>query len=261
MKKIYSLSALLLNVLLFQAQIVYNDIPDITETVGSRAVPFYEFAPMDFNNDGTPEYKFSWFYNGTTMWNLNIRHSATDARTAQQTGPFNFRLHVLAENEMIGPALYWPNLDSPYVSNQNTPLFQAQGDRYIGVQFKIGANTHYGWILINFTNLTLIVKSFAYQSTPNTTIAAGDKGTLAVSETVKRENMIKLYPNPAKDYVMVKGMGEFEYTIIDMAGKMVQSGNSLAEKEINTTKLPRGNYFVKLKNLQGNISVKKLIIE
>jgi uncharacterized protein YjdB len=53
----------------------------------------------------------------------------------------------------------------------------ATGDSYIGATFKIGANVHYGWILVNWDgNGTFTVKSYAYEDTADAEILAGDEG-------------------------------------------------------------------------------------
>lgn len=60
--------------------------------------------------------------------------------------------------------------------------------RYLGLQFKIGNETHYGWARMNVhfkVTSQLIVKAtltgYAYETEPDTPIAAGDTGTSASS--------------------------------------------------------------------------------
>ncbi|MBO7143912.1 MAG: T9SS type A sorting domain-containing protein [Salinivirgaceae bacterium] len=58
---------------------------------------------------------------------------------------------------------------------------------------------------------------------------------------------ISLYPNPAKDFVLVNGIdGEFNYEILDIAGKIQTSGT--ASKRISVTKLSKGIYVVRIKD-------------
>jgi len=57
-------------------------------------------------------------------------------------------------------------------------------DKYLGVKFKISGNTHYAWVrlsvnYVSSSNMSVTIKDFAYQSTPNTLIKAGD--TLSVA--------------------------------------------------------------------------------
>mgnify|MGYP003952919333 CR=1 FL=1 len=56
--------------------------------------------------------------------------------------------------------------------------YQPGSDGYIGVKFDIGGNIHYGWIRVNPTTdgTSCMVLDYAYESTPNTGIIAGDYG-------------------------------------------------------------------------------------
>lgn len=74
------------------------------------------------------------------------------------------------------------------------PSFKGQGDKYIGVKFKIGSNVHYGWILINVPSggghFTL--RGYAYEQTPNTTISCSG-GVLPVELTVFKAELSDKY--------------------------------------------------------------------
>ena len=56
--------------------------------------------------------------------------------------------------------------------------FPGEGNKYIGVYFHIGSDMHYGWIQVNIpedvTQISII--DWAYESTPDTEILAGDVG-------------------------------------------------------------------------------------
>jgi hypothetical protein len=74
----------------------------------------------------------------------------------------------------------------PLVGESAAPNFQNLGDRYIGCKFKLGLNTHYGWVRVNFSSLTLVIKDYAYESTPNQPINAGQTtSTIVVTDTIK----------------------------------------------------------------------------
>ena len=67
---------------------------------------------------------------------------------------------------------------------------------------------------------------------------------------------ISFYPNPAKEYLTVKGLSEITtYSISDINGKLIQNGTAL--NNINLENLTKGFYFLTIGN---NIS-KKLIVE
>jgi hypothetical protein len=94
----------------------------------------------------------------------------------------------------------WPigtNSPKPFINVQGDPAQMAESfcifkcyphgawvnktDRFLGLKFKIDEEVHYGWVRLsvqsgNFT-ITAKVTGYAYETTPNTTILAGDRGT------------------------------------------------------------------------------------
>ena len=264
MRKNYFFSLIaLFTIDLLSAQIQYTDIsPDFVTTVGANGQSSGDnLSPIDFNNDGVSEYHFFWFQANPAEWNLNVNRTLTTSSVAESAGPYCCQTEPLVQNATIGPALNWSNNTSSYIANTGAPIFSGLGDRYIGVRFKIGTNTHYGWILISVANKTLTVKSYAYQKTPDTPIAAGDKGSLSVSEADAARASGQLYPNPAKEYFTVTDgtVKKFAYEITDASGRMVDKGSADAGEKISI-KFSTGTYMVKLKS-EGKISVHKLVVK
>ncbi len=77
--------------------------------------------------------------------------------------------------------------------NANTGEFPAQGNKFIGVQFKNAGGagpTHFGWIQVtvgvNSTSMTII--DWAWEDTPNTPILAGATGGGAAAAVVPTLN-------------------------------------------------------------------------
>lgn len=71
-------------------------------------------------------------------------------------------------------------------------------------------------------------------------------------------NMFSIYPNPAKDYLLVEGINNTTYTLINILGEVVQSGNIADDSNsINISKLNQGVYFINI----NNKSVKRFIKE
>lgn len=55
-----------------------------------------------------------------------------------------------------------------------------------------------------------------------------------------------IYPNPATDYISIKGVSVFDrYNIYDMSGRMITSGN-LNSKDIDIRNLSAGKYILAL---------------
>lgn len=78
---------------------------------------------------------------------------------------------------------------------------------------------------------------------------------------------LKIYPNPNKgnfiiDFNIEKGDEQFNYTLIDVTGRIVQSGivRSNESNNIKTENLNNGIYFIKINSDQGNY-IKKVLIK
>jgi uncharacterized repeat protein (TIGR01451 family) len=71
-------------------------------------------------------------------------------------------------------------------------------------------------------------------------------------------NQIKVYPNPAKEQVMISSLNSLNYKIIDMTGKQLLSGQT--NTIVNTSILQKGLYILKLESTEG-VYMQKLVIE
>ncbi len=132
-------------------------------------------------------------------------------------------------------------------------------DTYIGATFKLGSDIHYGWILVNWDGSgTLIVKSFAYNDTPNEGILAGSVGSTAKLET-NVSLSADVYPNPFNNQVTINAPIESNVSIIDLTGKIVMS-IKLTESvnTIDVSELKVGIYFVQIE-LDSKIEIKKVV--
>ncbi|MGY6562705.1 MAG: endonuclease [Luteibaculaceae bacterium] len=90
--------------------------------------------------------------------------------------------------------------------------------------------------------------------------------TLTIKETVSTNPKIKLYPNPAKDYFVLKTINrahftDAQYTIYNLSGQVLLEGRlEHSESVINSTKLASGVYFIRIFNSEA-ILHKKIIID
>ncbi len=170
------------------AAVVYTDIaPDIVNTC-PPSITF--FGGVDMDNDNNPELGFIWTNLGSN-WNLRGVLQVTGAELLHlpanlpNVPAFN-SLNPLSLNDSIGnDTLLFTSTGLAQLSDPSGfSNFLSIGDRYIGVKFLIGANIHYGWVLVNLTSTpspaTMTIKSYAYESLPNTPILAGDTGASQV---------------------------------------------------------------------------------
>ena len=62
-------------------------------------------------------------------------------------------------------------------------------------------------------------------------------------------NNVKIYPNPSKSFIKVSGLTTMEkYTLFDILGKEILSGNISENEKIDTQILSKGTYLLKLSN-------------
>lgn len=83
----------------------------------------------------------------------------------------------------------------------------------------------------------------------------------AVSIKEYTNNIIEIYPNPAKNFVTIDGLiNNSNIQIIDALGKIVFSeSNNSSKVTINTEMFNSGIYFVKIESI-GNSAIKKLVL-
>ncbi len=94
-------------------------------------------------------------------------------------------------------------------------------------------------------------------------------GTMTVSQSLSTNNTkiatkISVYPNPSTNFVIVENSKNnnnlFDYNILDITGRIVFSGNAKYNEKINTESLTKGNYILEIKDNEGQVYNKKLII-
>jgi hypothetical protein len=99
----------------------------------------------------------------------------------------------------------------------------------------------------------------AYENVPALFSISNLLNRYSALENLDVTNSVQVYPNPAADYIRIKGLSQYnsllELTIYDIAGKMLyhESANSTATVyEMNVSFLQHGLYVLKIK--QGNES-------
>lgn len=191
MRNVYLLTLFLLTPFISGASIVYTDLnPDKSGILDPNLQTASNIASIDFNKDANEDCNFEWTdltLSGTT-WYCNITLSGSNEAVLDgvSTGAGGARyLKAITSGTTIDGSGNWGSSNpEPLLSDNAMPNFQGKGDVYVGVKFNIGVDIHYGWILVSFSNLKeLTVKEFAYESTPNTGIKAGEKSTPPVLVT------------------------------------------------------------------------------
>ncbi len=76
-------------------------------------------------------------------------------------------------------------------------------------------------------------------------------------------NSIKIYPNPAKEYIILSALeNDLQVEIYDMLGKKILQTQTLAfQTKINIDSISKGVYLVKISNSKSQYLIQKIIIE
>jgi len=249
--QLLTLLTLILGIMQTNAQIVYTDIPD------------GQPDGLDFNGDGINEFTISTedklgdyitYYNNTEQGAENNIHAVGDANNAWDTPAFVAQGFTIdASNNWIGQGDAYPNGDYANPPGNNTII--PGTDQYMAVRFNLdpdleaGDPVYYGWVRVNIDmdgNVTY--KDYAYESTPNTPIDAGEMPAASIDDV--SFNSINLYPNPCKDVLHIKTDKEevSSIAIYGINGQLIPTEVNNSTNSIDISNLSKGFYFVRVNN-------------
>lgn len=173
------------------AQIVYNDIPDIFLSDDGTG---NDTDTLDLDGDGVYDFLFDVNYTTTgSSWQLTRLWGYISASygvgdpfndVIGYNGAFLPYASVLYTGDNIGPEEYFSTLYNiaflaAYYYLDTQGQWVGATDKFLGIKFKIGSTRHFGWIRMDVTLYppTITIKDYAYNATPLEAIAAGDMGT------------------------------------------------------------------------------------
>lgn len=162
-----------------QAQVIYTDVnPD-------TVIHNFESYLLDIDNNGQPEMNMEVirYPGGDQQVRIGIQAvNATLGSLYQGSYPLPFALNN--GDSVSGTTPGWVNGMVNSGTQYLAVIYNSQAfgnwvgfnDRYLGIRFKIGQNTHYGWarLSVSATGDTLTIKDYAYQAIPDLGILAGD---------------------------------------------------------------------------------------
>jgi len=229
------------------AQIIYTDInPD---TLISAPVGNIKTYYLDLNNNGINDFYFKHFYPAST-WNEVEAYTYIgqlgEILTNSGTSPCVLNNGILISST----SNIWICTAS---GSSSSALFMFPGwlgasDKYMGLRIKINNNWHYGWIRFTvFSDSSgFIIKDYAYESTPNLGITAGNT-TSSINIINELFNKITIYPNPANDFIKADytSLENIDYKIYNVLGIETKSGNfDKNNKTIILNSLKQGIYII-----------------
>lgn len=182
-----AMTAAILGVANANGQIVFTDIDDVTMAPGDDAVT------VDLTENGTIDFSFENFDAGNGAGAVvfpGINGSTnSNAFVGFANGNFQYPSN-LVEGDVIDASSTTTAAGSRADLNFYSCAYSGSQfcggvtDGYVGLVFQFNGNTHYGWAQIDLSAdaTAYTVKSYAFDATPDTAIAAGDQGTLSTED-------------------------------------------------------------------------------
>ena len=234
------------------AQIVYTDIPDVLLTPTGTMSYNVDFdgttTDLVLGATGTVQQGGTGVQAGSAGNPLNrvLTTSGGDCRNT----PLNTSIAATPPGTDLWDAFAADVPTSVYFlgTGYYTEYLSPNNTGYIAVTFAIGANTHYGWIGVDVDNsqIAITVLDFAYESTPNTAILAGDKGTTTSIAQVGNTEM-SVY-NSNNNIVIKNVETNLTVNIINLSGQVVK-----------TASVDAGNYMVNASDIAAGIYVVSIL--
>ena len=252
-----------------QAQVVYTDVnPDYSHDAPQDNG--FAIYPLDLNNDQTVDFVIA--SRDTVTANAHVRftlaapYGAGNAVAGENPGGYDYAL-ALDINSMVDSTLNWIaatntmayNVDSANPYNEN---WNGVTDKYLGLKFVVGTNTHYGWARLDSYAIgdSIVVKDYAFEATPNVGIMTGNMGA-SLTET-QIENLVKFVnkPNNSVQVVVNGNLTNGVVSVVSSTGQVV-STDAITEKtfSVDMNTLSSGIYMVNVTFNEG-ATTKKIIV-
>jgi hypothetical protein len=251
-----------------QAQVVYTDVnPDYSHDAPQNNG--FAVYPLDLNNDQTIDFVIAsrdTVTTATVRLTLAVPYGAGNAVAGETPSNYDYAL-ALDINSMVDSTLNWIaatntmayNVDSNNPYNEN---WNGVTDKYLGLKFVVGANTHYGWARLDSYAIgdSIVVKDYAFNATPNVGIMTGNMGA-SLTET-QVENLVK-FINKSNNSVQVVLNGNLTNGVVSVVSStgQVVSSDAITEKtfSVDMNNLSSGIYMVNVTFNEG-ATTKKIIV-
>tara|TARA_R100000306_G_scaffold665_1_gene1512 strand:+ start:57130 stop:57945 length:816 start_codon:yes stop_codon:yes gene_type:complete len=252
-----ALSAAVLGVANASGQVVYTDVdPD-------AVLDLADTFSIDFVGDGTERVQIS-NPDGLAGGRAALAFpSSGGAFVGFTSGGFEYP-SLLADGDVIdGTTLTTDGVrgDLNYYgcAYSNSQWCDDVTDGYLGVKFTFDGNTHYGWVRMD-TDVggddLITVKGFAFESTPNTPIEAGDEGSLGLGDQAFNNFN---YFTDANTLTLSAATAMENVTIHNIAGqKVVASALNTNSERVDISSLSSGVYIATV-TIEGSRKTIKFI--
>ncbi|MFN5912555.1 MAG: T9SS type A sorting domain-containing protein [Bacteroidota bacterium] len=250
------------------AQIVYTDPQDVSVDDDADANGF-SVVGLDLNNDMT--FDFIVAARDTTVGGSRIRftvaapYGTASAIAGETPSAYDYAL-ALNSGDMIDNTLNWIaatntmayNVDSANPYNEN---WNGVTDKYLGLQFTVGGNTHYGWARLDVQAIgdVFTLKDYAFNASPDQGIEAGQTAGLLMEQMESMVHFVNQSDNTVK-VVISSALTGGKISVVSASGAVVSS--SAVESEsfiVDMNGLAAGIYVISAEFNEGAMT-KKMIV-
>lgn len=265
------------------AQIVYTDPADVTVDDDNNANGLSAIG-LDMDNDAA--FDFILGSRDTTLnvyGGIDVRYTlvapavAGNAIAFTSTSTYNgntyYQAAALNNGDGINNTLNWASTTQTMAQevnffsypqyNYTLGFWNGVTDKYLGLKFTTGANTYYGWARLDVSSVADVftLKDYAYNSTADAAINAGDMGSASLSEA--DIDALVHFINQANNTVLVKVNGELSNGVVNVvstSGQVVQTGKvENGTFVVNMNGLTAGVYMINVTFEEGAITKKMYV--
>ncbi len=236
------------------SQIIYTDILDAT--------PNATYA-LDLNNDTIVDFLIQFDSSNKVI----CIPQNNNAYLGNYVGGVHLPWALSASNSICDTLTTWYDSKNPGTMAWGTSIGYWVGavNKYLALKLIVGTNTYYGWARIDLlaTSTSFTIKDYAYESTPNTCIHAGQT-ILGINED-SNKNIYSIFPNPLISSTTIQTIANLKnatLTIYNSFGQTLKQVNNISGQTVSFSRenLPNGLYIIRLTEENKIIAVEKLII-
>ncbi len=242
------------------AQVVYSGVKNINLAIGGT-----ETYDLDLDTNATVDFTLG-VVSSSVFQSAFINQALTNYWMTTMSGSQAYLQHIDPDNPIGAAQTNWGNYFFQWnigwfasSSSLNTHGFLGGGDQLIGLKFNIGTAVHYGWARINVSPnaSSMVIVDWAYESTPDSTILAGDVGAVGINQPTTSENISVFCFNNQLNVNCLNMNQKGNIQIVNLMGQEIKTVNITDSKMvIDLNDLAAGIYVANINNGDNKISRK-----
>jgi hypothetical protein len=281
-------------------QVVYTNVnPD--DTVRAPGANMYDYFPIDFDNDGVVDVVVHHHIEGdgvvqqARIGTFSATSSSAPIPLANRENRIPASIYTTASNHVYlypsvlnqgdiisaGSGNMHSFLEGDPIDFQMTLNYRIGANQwgqwngatgFMGMEFISGSSLFYGWVELDVDSAAsrIIVKGYAYESTPGMLIHAGDVGVGINEGNSVDGSYFMLSSNPVSAALLSAAIfssdkvQDYKVEIINNLGEVLDTRSAKAVAGGNTVRLhvdniAAGNYFIKL-TLGDSVKYRRLMV-